>query len=61
MRDPYKVQIINECLNGMARDRYCLTRLKGDNTHAINIDENGLKLLRAYYNGQIKAAAVSRL
>lgn len=62
MRDPYKVQAIDEYLDGMRKDKYCLTRLRGDSTRRIiSIDETGLKLLKAYYNGQINPAAINRL
>lgn len=53
MKDWYKVRVINECLDRMKNDEYYLARLKGDDTKAINIDVDGLMLLRMYYNGEI--------
>lgn len=54
MKDWYKVKVIDECLDGMKKDEYTLTRLKGDHTKAINIDEEALMLLRKYYNGEME-------
>lgn len=54
MKDKYKVAAIDEFLETMRKDEYALTRLKGDyGKRAINIDEDGLMLLRMYYNGEV--------
>lgn len=48
--DDYKVSILTEILNEMKNDEYYLCRLKGDDTKAINIDEEAIKLLIEYYS-----------
>ena len=48
--DNYKVTVITEMLNGMKEDNYYLCRLKGDNTNAINLDEEAIMLLIKYYS-----------
>ena len=48
--DIYKVDILKDILNSMQQNDFYLCRLKGDNTAAINIDENAIKLLIKYYN-----------
>lgn len=54
MRDKYKVNAIDEFLETMRKDEYALTRMKGDyGRKTINIDEDALKLLRRYYNGEL--------
>ena len=55
MRDPYKVNIIQENLGKMAGDEYYLVRLKGDAGKSINLDEGALKLLKAYYEDTVPA------
>lgn len=50
--DKYKVNVLNEMLNKMKRDEYYLCRLKGDDTNAINLDEEAIKLLIRYYSGK---------
>lgn len=50
----YKVKVLTEMLNGMKQDEYYLCRLKGDDTNAINIDEEAIKLLIEYYEGDGK-------
>ena len=48
--DDYKVSILTEILNEMKNDEYYLCRLKGDDTKAINLDEEAIKLLIEYYS-----------
>ena len=48
--DNYKVNVLNEMLDGMKKNEYYLCRLKGDNTKAINLDEEAIKLLIEYYS-----------
>lgn len=48
--DNYKVALLNQMLREMKKDEYYLCRLKGDDTKAINLDENAIKLLIEYYN-----------
>jgi hypothetical protein len=50
--DNYKINILTEILNEMKQDDYYLCRLKGDNTNAINLDENAIMLLIEYYSNQ---------
>jgi hypothetical protein len=47
--DEYKVEILKNILNGMQTDEFYLCRVKGDNTKAINLDENAVRLLIEYY------------
>lgn len=47
--DRYKVQILNQILDGMDNDEYYLARLKGDDTNAINIDREAIELLIDFY------------
>ena len=54
MKDNYKKKIIEEILSAMESDEYYQARLKGDNTKSINIDREGLELLRNLYDGKIK-------
>ena len=48
--DNYKVKILKEILDGMKKNEYYLCRVKGDDTQAINIDEEAIKLLIKYYS-----------
>ena len=48
--DDYKVKILTEILEAMKQDEYYIYRVKGDNTKAINIDEEAVKLLIEYYS-----------
>lgn len=48
--DEYKVKILKDILNGMQTDEFYLCRVKGDNTNAINLDEEAVKLLIEYYS-----------
>ena len=52
MKDNYRKNIINDCIAAMEADEYYITRLRGDDTKAINIDLEALKLLRDYYAGK---------
>lgn len=52
MTDPYKVKIIQDEAGKMAEDRYHMVQLKGGGK-AINLDQNALQLLEAYYDGTI--------
>ena len=47
--DNYKVKILTEILNKMNQEYYAC-RLHGDDTAAINIDEQAIKLLIEYYS-----------
>lgn len=45
--------MINEALRQMKADEYCLTRMKNDyGNRTINIEEEALNLLKAYYEGK---------
>lgn len=48
--DDYKVKILTEILEAMKQDKYYICRVKGDNTKAINLDEEAVKLLIEYYS-----------
>lgn len=48
--DEYKVEILENILEEMQTDEYYICRVKGDNTHAINLDEEAVKLLIEYYS-----------
>lgn len=48
--DNYKVKILKQVLEELKQNEYYLCRLKGDNTNAINIEEDGIKLLIEYYS-----------
>ena len=48
--DDYKVKILTEILETMKQDEYYICRVKGDNTKAINLDEEAVKLLIEYYS-----------
>lgn len=48
--DDYKVNILTEILKAMKQDEYYICRVKGDNTKAINLDEEAVKLLIEYYS-----------
>lgn len=52
MRDDYKVTVIDAAIKDMENDEYCLTRLRGDDTKAINVDIEALEKLKAYYEGK---------
>ena len=48
--DDYKVKILTKILEAMKQDEYYICRVKGDNTKAINLDEEVVKLLIEYYS-----------
>lgn len=48
--DDYKVKILTEIMEVMKQDEYYICRVKGDNTKAINLDEEAVKLLIEYYS-----------
>ena len=50
--DSYKVDIICKALTEMNKDFYNVTRLKNDNTNAINLDKEILEIIKAYYQGK---------
>ncbi len=51
--NPYRAEVIKQNLEWMAKDKYYIARLVGDNgVKAINIDEAELKLLLAFYEGK---------
>ena len=50
--DSYKVDIICKALAEMNKDFYNITRLKNDNTNAINLDKEVLEIIKAYYQGK---------
>lgn len=50
--DSYKVDIICKALTEMNKDFYNVTRLKNDNTNAINLNEEVLEIIKAYYQGK---------
>ena len=47
--DPYKVKMINIMLKNMAEDEYFNAQLCSSETKNINLAENALRILRAYY------------
>ena len=48
--DEYKVEILKNILEEMRNNEFYLCRVKGDNTNAINLDEEAVKLLIEYYS-----------
>lgn len=48
--DGYKVEILTDILSAMQKDEFYLCRVKGDDTKAINLDEEAVKLLIEYYS-----------
>lgn len=60
-RDRYKSDIIRNNMWKMDEDPYYLVRLKGDDNRAINLDENALRLLKAYYDGKITKEQIDAL
>ena len=48
--DSYKVELLTDILNSMKQDEFYLCRVKGDDTKAINLDEEAVKLLIEYYS-----------
>ena len=48
--DGYKVEVLTDILNSMQKDEFYLCRVKGDDTKAINLDEEAVKLLIEYYS-----------
>ena len=48
--DEYKVEILKNILEEMRKNKFYLCRVKGDNTKAINLDEEAIKLLIEYYS-----------
>lgn len=48
--DDYKVKLLTKILKAMKQDEYYICRVKGDNTKAINLDEEAVKLLIEYYS-----------
>lgn len=57
MTDPYKVKIIQDEARKMSEDAYHMVQLKGGGK-AINLDQNALQLLEAYYDGTIPDSQV---
>ena len=53
MIDPYKSIIIQDHIREMADNEHYQVRLKSNSGKTINLDENALLLLYAYYNGKI--------
>ena len=51
--DPYKVKMIDIMLNCMAKDEYFHAQLCSPETKNINLDNNALQILRAYYEGKV--------
>ena len=51
-RDPYKVKMIDIMLENMANDEYFNAQLCSSETKNINLDDNALRVLRAYYEGK---------
>ena len=52
MKDAYKVKVVEEAINAMNDDEYCLTRLKNDKGKAINLDVEVLDIIKSYYDGK---------
>lgn len=50
--DDYKVKTIRESIDKSQEDVYHTTTLRGVNGRTINLDENALKILIAYYEGK---------
>lgn len=46
----YKVEVLTEILKNMQEDEYYQCKIKGDNTKAINLDEEAVKMLIDYYS-----------
>lgn len=51
-KDSYKVQFIDSILERMKEDSYYVARVKGDDTEAIDLDEEALSLLKAFFEGR---------
>ena len=51
--DPYKVKMIDIMLDCMAKDEYFHAQLCSPETKNINLDDNALQILRAYYEGKV--------
>ena len=51
--DPYKVKMLDIMLNSMAKDEYFNAQLCSPETKNINLDDNALQILRAYYEGKV--------
>lgn len=50
MNDEYKVKVLKEMLAGLTDNQFYLCRLKGDDTHSINLDEDVIRFLIRYYS-----------
>lgn len=61
MSDPYKANIIKNESDRMRHDEYYIVQLRGDNGKPINLDQNALRLLQAYYDGSITEDQVRSL
>lgn len=48
--DSYKVKVLTDILSNMQKDEFYLCRVKGDDTKAINLNEEAVKLLIKYYS-----------
>ena len=55
--DNYKVNILTDILNAMKQDDFYLCRVKGDDTNAINLDEEAVKILIKYYGGNYEISS----
>lgn len=53
MKDLYKVNVIKSAMERAELNEYYLVRLRGDYGNAINLDNVALRLLIAYYSGNI--------
>ena len=51
--DPYKAKMLDIMLNSMAKDEYFNAQLCSPETKNINLDDNALQILRAYYEGKV--------
>lgn len=60
MKDLYKVNVIKEAMEKAEAGEYYLVRLKGDDGKAVNLDKNALRLLIAYYSGNITETDVKK-
>ena len=49
--DGYKAEVLTDILSGMRNNEFYLCRVKGDDTKAINLDEEAVQLLIKYYEG----------
>ncbi len=51
-KDPYKVNQIDKHLEASSSDEYYNPQLTGAGAKPINLDDNALKILKAYYSGR---------